>query len=189
MSQGRARRAPGWRGKVLAGLLGLVFASLGQTQALAPAPVTDNEVLTLLHIAQLSVWVGAPVSLAHGLCAQQAPNQAWLAGHAPTDRQLERLQQHLERCLGQGGELQPGDTASTLTYQPGDRGLLAGARADFDTRLRRLVMLRLGLRACWKSPADSAEQAQCLQRWAGRLLSAEEQRGLLALNTSSTAAH
>jgi len=188
MTQRQACRTLRWRATTLAGLLAVLFSPLAQTQDLAPAPasVVDSDVRTLLRIAQMSDWVGEPVSLAQGICVQPDLSQEWPSGHIPTDRQLQRLQTELERCVHQVGTPQPGAMASPLAYRPGDRGLLTGARTDFDTRLRRLVMLRLGLQTCWKFPADSTDQVQCLQRWAGRRLSAEEQRRLLALGTAGT---
>lgn len=154
-----------WVGVVL--VAGQALAA-DATQTTASQSFEDVEVL--LRVGQLQEWLGAPLTLAEGLCIQQSYGMRWPA--APTgpagareEDMLRLAREHCASALGSGGEAQR---------------LVTEAKLNFRERLQRLYGLRLTIQACLNQHADAPAAEVCVVQAAARPLSAQEQRWLMA---------
>jgi len=152
------------------GLLCGVACVLAQAQIAA-------DVRALLRAAQLTEWLGDSLPMAQSLCVMDKYAANWPmppSGSRLNEREYERLHQMLERC------------ASSAAGGDPDRGLVSHAKGDFLARVARLSQRSEALKACQLPPDGSADQRQCFQQWAGRALSAAEEKDLRAVLATPT---
>jgi len=147
----------------------------GQVMAAEPAPAPESQqmedVQVLLRTGQLQQWLNQPITLDQGLCIQQRYSMRWPAApNGPsTYREEDVLRLAREFCTAAAGD-----------GKDEPLRLVIAAKANFQDRLKRLYGLRLTIQACVKQSAAAHTVEACVIQAAGRPLSEQEQRWILA---------
>lgn len=154
-------------------LLWATAASAQETAPLpphAPTPATDQELVMLVRAQQLQHWLQQPVPLAISLCIQDHYQSRWPAidDATPVAHQENALRMIHETCRAAAE-----DGANPTR-------LVTAGKAQLLERLARLRGVSRALDNCHSPTAPSAKVDGCLQSVAGRPLTEQERRLLLA---------
>lgn len=126
------------------------------------AGLAEDDAVVLERSAQLSHWIGEPVSLGHSLCIQENYGLRWPGAQGPAgETQQEALRGAAERCAADGD---------------GTR-IVGQARRAFQQRLERISSLAAAVNSCRSRAGE--ELSNCVAKVVGRRLSPEQERLVL----------
>ena len=142
-----------------------LFWSSSAWSAPPPAlPLTSQELQSLIHIDQLSEWMGYPADLATGLCVELNYPGPWPAAG------LQGMSAHAENMLQQ--------TWEACNTPAADKRLIQQMRQIIQSQILRLAQPHDEMSRCRKVAGQAATLEKCLVSALGRPVSPAERKFL-----------